>query len=95
MEAYIKALERGDAITVALSSLALICMENPVAELSSPPPSPGGADPTSPSPFVVSDSMPSLHSDMWEKNKTFERLFRALMLYLDPSRVCFFQKKTG
>jgi CLIP-associating protein 1/2 len=68
-------------------------MENPVAELSSPPPSPGGADPSSPSPFVVSESMPSLHSDMWEKNKTFERLFRALILYLDPSRVRFYYKK--
>lgn len=87
LEGHIKALERGDANTAALPSLALICMENPVAELSSPPPSPGGADPSSPSPFVVSDSMPSLHSDMWEKNKTFERLFCALMLYLDPSRI--------
>ena len=88
LEDLITALDSGDADVAALKRLALICMENTVAELSSPPLSPGDFHPSSPTPVVPSNSTLVLHSDIWEKNKTFDRFFKALIKYLEPSRVC-------
>jgi len=89
LETLITALDSGDADVAALKRLALICMENTVAELSSPPLSPEGL-PSSPTPNIPSHSTRVLHSDIWEKNKTFDRFFKALIKYLEPSRVCNF-----
>lgn len=44
--------------------------------------------PGSPSPFEAR-VIPSLHADIWNKDKNFERLFNALIAFLDPSRVTF------
>ena len=90
LETLITALDSGDADVAALKRLALICMENTVAELSSPPLSPEGLHPSSPTPIIPSHSTRLLHSDIWEKNKTFDRFFKALIKYLEPSRVCNF-----
>jgi CLIP-associating protein 1/2 len=90
LEDLITALDSGNADRAALKRLALICMENTVAELSSPPPSPGGSHPSSPTPAAPSHLTPVLHSDIWEKNKTFDRFFKSLNKYLEPSRVCYF-----
>ncbi|KAF8631147.1 hypothetical protein AX15_002493 [Amanita polypyramis BW_CC] len=78
-------LEGGDPDLVVLEQLAFICMANKVAD-ASPPFSPMFDGPASPSPFNASQSVPSLYSDIWEKDKTFDRLFRALMQYLNSAK---------
>ena len=83
LNSYIAALEEGDASIRVLQKLALLCVENPVVEPSSPPSSPY---PTSPSPFHSSArSVPSLHGDIWAKDKNFHRLFNALIKFLSPT----------
>ncbi|KAH9482989.1 Protein STU1 [Psilocybe cubensis] len=84
MDNLISQLDNGDADVPALQRLAVICMENAVAEPNSPFMS-NGSHPSSPSP-TVARSFPALHVDIWEKNKTFERLFISLMKYLEPTR---------
>lgn len=83
---YIAALGVDKIDPHVLQNLALLCIENPV-EPQSPDLIPY---PSSPSPFVVKhQSSPSLslHAAMWDKDKTFERLFKALILFLDYTRV--------
>jgi hypothetical protein len=88
LQGYMSALAQGDPGINVLQKLALLCLENPVTESPSPPPSPGYGLPSSPSPFVMpSHSLPSLHADMWGKDKNFERLFNALIQFLEPSKV--------
>ncbi|KII95772.1 hypothetical protein PLICRDRAFT_48721 [Plicaturopsis crispa FD-325 SS-3] len=85
LQTYIAALENGDASIRVLQKLALLCIENPVME----PPSPTSSvyTPASPSPFILtSRALPSLHPDMWTNDKSFERLFNALIKFLDPSQ---------
>jgi CLIP-associating protein 1/2 len=87
LQGYITALENGDADIRVLQKLALLCSENPVAETPSPPLSPDFEYPNSPSPFLESSrSLMSLHSDIWDHNKNFERLFNALIQFLDPMK---------
>ncbi|KAF8974575.1 clasp N terminal-domain-containing protein [Flammula alnicola] len=86
LDDLIASLDRGDADIAALKRLTLICMENTVAELSTPPLSPDSNHPSSPTPLALSRSMPVLHSDIWEKNKTFDRFFKALIKYLEQDR---------
>ncbi|KAJ6516109.1 clasp N terminal-domain-containing protein [Mycena sanguinolenta] len=87
LQNYITMLENGDADISVLQKLALLAIENPVTETASSPLSPDFAYPASPSPFVnPSRSLPSLHADMWGKNKNFERLFNALLSFLQPTK---------
>ncbi|KAF7355127.1 hypothetical protein MSAN_01428300 [Mycena sanguinolenta] len=87
LQNYIAMLENGDADVSVLQKLALLAIENPVTETASSPLSPEFAYPVSPSPFVnPSRSLPSLHADMWGKNKNFDRLFNALLSFLEPTR---------
>ncbi|KAF7301458.1 hypothetical protein MIND_00711100 [Mycena indigotica] len=86
LQGYIQALENsGDVHT--LQKIALLAVENPVSDAAASPLSPEFALPTSPSPFVnASHSLPSLHTDMWSKNKNFDRLFNALLAFLQPEK---------
>lgn len=87
LQRYISLLENGSADVHTLQKLVLLCAENPVAEPFSPL-SPDSEFPSSPSPFIDnSRSIPSLYSDLWDNNKNFEKLFRALMEFLVPTRV--------
>ena len=88
LQDYITAVETGSAETQVLQKLALFCLESPVMEPPSPPPSPGLDIPTSPSPFLSgSRSLPSLNGNLWDVNKSFDRLFNALIQFLDPTKV--------
>ncbi|KAJ7068076.1 clasp N terminal-domain-containing protein [Mycena amicta] len=86
LQGYIEALE-GDGDVHTLQKVALLAIENPVTDTVPSPLSPEFGFPSSPSPFVnASRSLPSLHADMWSKNKNFDRLFNALLAYLQPSK---------
>jgi CLIP-associating protein 1/2 len=88
LQGYIADVVNGDPGSQVLQKLALLCLENPVTESPSPPPSPGLDLPTSPSPFILSSrSLPSLHGNLWDASKNFDRLFNALMQFLDPTKV--------
>lgn len=85
LRGYISILEFGAGDVDVLQKLAMFCKGNPIVETSSPT-SPNF--PSSPSPFIVTSvSASALHSDMWEKDKNFERLFNALVHFLEPSKV--------
>lgn len=90
LQGYITSLADGAPGIQVLKKLVLLCLENPAAESSSPPPSPVFGLPSSPSPLVTSSrTLPSLHADIWDANKNFERLFNALIQFLEPTRVSF------
>lgn len=76
----------GEPTLATLQELVSICAANKVLD-TSPPLSPMLDGPISPSPFNVSQSMPSLHPDIWEKDKTFDKLFQALAQYLNDTKV--------
>ena len=87
LNGYITALERGTADIRVLKKLARLCVASPVNELISPI-SPALAGPLSSSPQSGGPrSLLSFNSDLWDQDKAFERLFSALMQYLDPTRV--------
>jgi CLIP-associating protein 1/2 len=93
IKALVEALERGELSKDILQKAALACIENPVApDPSSPMSLVMGEEPTSPSPFAVK-ALPSqqqqLHSDLWERERLFDRLFEALLTVLEPSKVSF------
>src|SRR5436190_8119141 len=74
LQGYITTLESGEAGKQTLQKLALLCIENPAAELSS---SPQGTEFSTPSPFVPpARAVPSLKDDMWAKDKNFDRMFK-------------------
>ncbi|KAG5646405.1 hypothetical protein DXG03_003455 [Asterophora parasitica] len=86
LQGYIAALVDGELGIQMLQKLALFSIENPVADSTSDPPSPGEF-PGSPSPLMgASKSLTSLHADLWEADKNFERLFNALIQFLEPSK---------
>ena len=88
LQGYIDNLETDNADTVVLQKLALLSIENPATDSVASPLSPDFGYPASPSPFAnTSRSLPSLHADMWGKNKNFERLFNALLSFLQPAKV--------
>ncbi|KAJ8515986.1 hypothetical protein ONZ45_g6658 [Pleurotus djamor] len=81
----ISALEAGICDVPRLKRLALLCRRNPVADAPLSPFEFGS--PTSPSPFLTpANSIPSLQIEIWDKDKNFERLFNALMAYLEPEK---------
>lgn len=84
LEGFITALEQSPVSVRVLQKLALLCIENPVADASSP--TSNFSMPTSPSPFETR-AIPPLHDDIWTGDKRFQRLFNALIAFLEPSRV--------
>ena len=85
LENFIVALEQRPVAVRTLQKLALLCMENPVVGPTSPSIA-NFSSPSSLSPFS-NRPIPSLYSDMWTKDKNFERLFNSLIAFLEPSRV--------
>ena len=85
LESFIVALEQRPVAVRTLQKLALLCIENPVVDPTSPSTA-NFSSPSSLSPFS-NRPIPSLHSDMWTKDKNFERLFNGLIACLEPSRV--------
>ena len=89
LSGYIAALEHGPADVLVLQKLALFCRENPANEPISPisPDFSAGHLGSPPSSFGSSRNLPGFKADLWARGKAFERLFAALVLYLDPERV--------
>ena len=85
LESFIAALEQRPVAVRTLQKLALLCVENPVVDPTSLSTAKFSA-PSSPSPFSNRPFV-SLHSDMWTKDRNFERLFNNLIAFLEPSRV--------
>lgn len=83
LENAVSALEQGVADVDTLKRLAILCLENSVADLS-PPTSP---EPSLPTPESSNQSSALQHAEMWKKNKTFDKFFKALVAYLQPTRV--------
>lgn len=83
LEGYIAALEQGPADVRVVKKLALFCREHPVNEPISPI-SPDFSMPLRPSPLFGNGRA---RSELWNRDKAFERLFSALLEYLDPARV--------
>ncbi|KAF5393903.1 hypothetical protein D9757_000210 [Collybiopsis confluens] len=81
LENYIALLENESADSNVLQKLVFICLENPALDALSPL-SPESTYPMSPSPFVSSLSVPTLHDDLWERNKNFDKLLGSLIGYL-------------
>ncbi|GJE84641.1 clasp N terminal-domain-containing protein [Phanerochaete sordida] len=87
LRGYVAALEQGPADVPVLQKLALFCRENPANEPISPISPDFSGGPLSPSPlFGSSHAFSGLKADLWVQGKAFERLFAALVLYLDPTR---------
>lgn len=87
LDSYIKSLQqRGSNAVPILKKLTMISVENPAIEPASPV---GGDFPGSPTPNSSIASLQGLPpTDVWSQDKSFSRLFGALITYLDPSRVC-------
>jgi CLIP-associating protein 1/2 len=84
---YITALESDQTDIRVLQKLALLCSNNPIPSATTSPLSPGLGLPSTVSPFLgISRSLPPLIPDIWTKEKSFERLFNALIKFLNPSR---------
>ncbi|KAF9449916.1 hypothetical protein P691DRAFT_811482 [Macrolepiota fuliginosa MF-IS2] len=83
IEECIAALSSGSVDGMTFYRIAGLSLQNPVAD--SPPTSPA-TGPSSPTPFNSSRSIPSLHWDVWDKDKNFERLFKAIIEQLTPDK---------
>ncbi|KAF9246968.1 clasp N terminal-domain-containing protein [Melanogaster broomeanus] len=84
---FIAALESDDADVRVLQKLALLCSNNPVPTDTASPLSPGLGLPSSPPLFTsITRTLPPLVPDMWSKDKAFDRLFDALMKFLDSTK---------
>ena len=87
LQGYISALEQSSADIPALKNTALLCTQMPVIEASSPT-SPDFSAPLTPSPAIGnSDSLPSFAKTFWSERKNLDRLFDALVSYLNPNQV--------
>ncbi|KAK7695678.1 hypothetical protein QCA50_000314 [Cerrena zonata] len=82
LNGWIAELEQGSVDPAILKKLALFCRQHPVNEPMSPI-SPALSDPSSPR--LHSKTSPSLKTDFWNQDKTFDRLFSALIQVLNPS----------
>jgi CLIP-associating protein 1/2 len=77
---YITALESDQTDIRVLQKLALLCSSNPIPSATTSPLSPGLGLPSTVSPFLgINRSLPPLIPDIWTKEKSFERLFNALI----------------
>ncbi|TFK27085.1 hypothetical protein FA15DRAFT_666821 [Coprinopsis marcescibilis] len=86
VESLVESLENGEVSKELLQKIALVCVENGIAETASPVSSPGGKSPASPTPLSAKPLPGSLHSDIWEKHRLFDRLWGALTKVLEPTR---------
>ncbi|KAF9057392.1 clasp N terminal-domain-containing protein [Panaeolus papilionaceus] len=75
--------EKGTVET--LKRLALFCAENSVVDVTSPPLSPHDRQPGSPTPLSTSSLVP-LHTDVWEKSNIFDKIFKALITFIEASK---------
>lgn len=85
---WIKTLSSGSDSIPVLKKLITFSVQNSVIEPSSPA---GGQFPGSPTPNAnkkVVEELP--RANVWTHDKVFDRLFDALMAYLDPTRVSAF-----
>lgn len=89
LENLISELVHGKGGIAVLKRLTIICKDNATIDPSSPSIS-SSSHTSSPSPSKPLDLPSTLHLSIWEKNKTFDRLFDAILKYLNPSRVCLF-----
>ena len=94
LEGFIAALEHGhgpgDCDVPVLRKLALFCRANPANEPLSPiSPDFSAAGPLGPPSSFGGGArtLAGFRTDLWARGKAFERLFAALVLYLDPGRV--------
>ena len=78
-------LEDGSAGVDSLKRLTLLCMQLPAVEHSSPPLSPL-SHPNGPVPLNFPNTIVT-YNEVWERDNTFDRFFRALIHYLVPERV--------
>ncbi|KAI0676880.1 clasp N terminal-domain-containing protein [Trametes maxima] len=86
LRTYIAALEEGSADVPVLKKLARLCAQNPAHEPLSPV-SPRFAAPLTPSPLdVAARTLVLSNSDFWTQDKLFDRLFTALVKFLDPRK---------
>ncbi|KZT72610.1 hypothetical protein DAEQUDRAFT_722772 [Daedalea quercina L-15889] len=86
LQEYISALEQSSADIPALRNMALLCTQIPVIEASSPT-SPDFAAPLTPSPAIgSSDSLPSFAKGFWSLRKNLDRLFDALVSFLNAAQ---------
>lgn len=79
LQTYITALEQGSADVPVLKSLAHLCAQNPVHEPLSPV-SPAFSVPPSP-------SLSPSRAEFWTQDRLFDRLFNALVQFLDFRKV--------
>lgn len=80
LKGHITLLETGEIFKEGLQKLALLCLENPVRDS-------GSLDEhSSPSPFFPQAVSGSSHSDLWDTDRMFSKLFGALMAFLQPSK---------
>ncbi|PPQ99906.1 hypothetical protein CVT24_009587 [Panaeolus cyanescens] len=85
LEQQISTLNSGNGSVESLQRLALFCAENSVVDVTSPPLSPHDRQPGSPTPLSTSSSG-QLHTDVWEKSNVFDRIFKALISFLEASK---------
>ncbi|KAJ2965535.1 hypothetical protein NUW54_g14086 [Trametes sanguinea] len=84
---FIVALEDGTADISVLKKLARLCSKNPSHEPLSPV-SPGFSAPLTPSPMnIPARPLETGKVDYWAQDKLFDRLFSALVKFLDPHKV--------
>ncbi|KAI9067582.1 hypothetical protein FKP32DRAFT_1588408 [Trametes sanguinea] len=83
---FIVALEDGTADISVLKKLARLCSKNPSHEPLSPV-SPGFSAPLTPSPMnIPARPLETGKVDYWAQDKLFDRLFSALVKFLDPHK---------
>ncbi|KAL6299119.1 clasp N terminal-domain-containing protein [Sparassis latifolia] len=86
LQGYISVLEQGLADVRVLKKLAGLCTQNRVDESMSPV-FPAFSVPATPTPLAGSSrALPPLTSDLWTPQKNFDRLFNALIKFLDPRK---------
>ncbi|TDL29310.1 hypothetical protein BD410DRAFT_758063 [Rickenella mellea] len=83
INAFLTALEQGQANVELLKNLTLLCLGNPFHDAPSPL-SPTFTFPPTPSPMSGNDQM--LSTPLWTEGRLFDRLFGALTRYLEPDR---------
>ncbi|PCH41419.1 hypothetical protein WOLCODRAFT_89263 [Wolfiporia cocos MD-104 SS10] len=86
LQTFIVALEQGSADVPELKSLALLSRQYPVDEPGSPLSPAFAAPPTRSLFFEVPRSVPSSASNLWKEDKNIDRLFSALIKFLDPRK---------
>ncbi|KIY67338.1 hypothetical protein CYLTODRAFT_490690 [Cylindrobasidium torrendii FP15055 ss-10] len=79
LKSYLDQLECGEVDIEVLQQVAIYCILHPSTE---PSPMSGEFG----SPFNSIESIPSLHAEMWDTDRTFDRLFKVVGQVLDPAK---------